>query len=107
MCIRDRKNGAKTAQKAAENTRKAAKKTAEETKKAAAFVARHPAGVCIAVAALLLFLSLIHISILGDLYDELLKQPEPEAARIAAALELYVSGSLNAVSYTHLLRRVL
>ncbi len=31
--------------------------------------------------------------ILGDLYDELLKQPEPEAARIAAALELYVSGS--------------
>ena len=33
--------------------------------------------------------------ILGDLYDELLKQPEPEAARIAAALKLYVSGSLN------------
>ena len=26
--------------------------------------------------------------ILGDLYNELLKQPEPEAARIAAALEL-------------------
>ena len=51
-----RKNGAKTAQKAAENTRKAAKKTAEETKKAIAFVGRHPAGVCIAVAALLLFI---------------------------------------------------
>ena len=33
--------------------------------------------------------------VLGDLYNELLKQPEPEAARIAAALELYVSGSLN------------
>ena len=48
--------GAKTAQKAAENTRKAAKKTAEETKKAIAFVGRHPAGVCIAVAALLLFI---------------------------------------------------
>ena len=30
--------------------------------------------------------------VLGDLYNELLKQPEPEAARIAAALELYVSG---------------
>ena len=44
-----RKGGAKTAQKAAENTRKAAKKTAEETKKAIAFVGRHPAGVCIAV----------------------------------------------------------
>ena len=51
-----RKGGAKTAQKAAENTRKAAKKTAEETKRAIAFVGRHPAGVCIAVAALLLFI---------------------------------------------------
>ena len=51
-----RKNGAKAAQKAAENTRKAAIKTAEETKKAIAFVGRHPAGVCIAVAALLLFI---------------------------------------------------
>ena len=48
--------GTATAKKAAENTRKAAKKTAEETKQAAAFVARHPAGVCIAVAALLLFI---------------------------------------------------
>ena len=37
--------------------------------------------------------------ILGDLYDELLKQPEPEAARIAAALELYVSGSLNVFNH--------
>ena len=34
--------------------------------------------------------------ILGDLYEELLKQPEPEALRVAAALELYVTGSLNA-----------
>ena len=51
-----RKGGAKTAQKAAENTRKAAKKTAEETKKAIAFVGRHPAGVIIAIAALLLFI---------------------------------------------------
>ena len=37
--------------------------------------------------------------ILGDLYDELLKQPEPEAARVAAALELYVSGSLNVFNH--------
>ena len=37
--------------------------------------------------------------ILGDLYDELLKQPEPEAARIAAALELYISGSLNVFNH--------
>lgn len=37
--------------------------------------------------------------ILGDLYDELLKQPEPEAAHIASALELYVSGSLNVFNH--------
>ena len=37
--------------------------------------------------------------ILGDLYNELLQQPEPEAARIAAALELYVSGSLNVFNH--------
>ena len=37
--------------------------------------------------------------ILGNLYNELLKQPEPEAARIAAALELYVSGSLNVFNH--------
>ena len=37
--------------------------------------------------------------VLGDLYDELLKQPEPEAARIAAALALYVSGSLNVFNH--------
>ena len=42
--------------------------------------------------------------ILGDLYDELLKQPEPEAARIAAALELYVSGSLNVSMVSWFLR---
>ena len=37
--------------------------------------------------------------ILGDLYNELLNQPEPEAARVAAALELYVSGSLNVFNH--------
>ena len=41
----------------------------------------------------------VKMPILGDLYDELLKQPEPEAARIAAALELYVSGSLNVFNH--------
>ena len=48
--------GAKSVKNAAENTRKAAKKTAEGTKKAIAFVGRHPAGVCIAIGALLLFI---------------------------------------------------
>ena len=37
--------------------------------------------------------------ILQDLYDELLAQPEAEAKRIAAALELYVSGSLNVFNH--------
>ena len=41
---------------AAGNARKAAAKAAEKAKQAAAFVARHPAGVGIAVAALLLFI---------------------------------------------------
>ena len=33
--------------------------------------------------------------ILENLYDELRRQPENEAQRVAAALELYVHGSLN------------
>ncbi len=36
-----------------------------------------------------------NMPVLGDLYAEIQKQPELEAARIAAALELYVTGSLN------------
>ena len=37
--------------------------------------------------------------IIHDLYDELLAQPETEAQRIAAALELYVTGSLNVFNH--------
>ena len=33
--------------------------------------------------------------LLQDLYEELLKQPEPEAKRVATALELYCTGSLK------------
>lgn len=33
--------------------------------------------------------------LLQDLYEELMKQPEPEARRVATALELYCIGSLN------------
>ena len=36
-----------------------------------------------------------NMPILEDLYNEIRKQPEPEAQRVAAALELYVHGSLN------------
>ena len=46
--------GAKGIKAAAENTRKAAAKAAGKTRQTIAFVARHPAGVCIAIAALLL-----------------------------------------------------
>lgn len=36
-----------------------------------------------------------NMPVLDDLYEEIQRQPELEAARIAAALELYVTGSLN------------
>ena len=51
-----RAGGAKGIRGAAENVRRAAKKTAEKTRQTAAFVARHPAGVITAIAALLLFI---------------------------------------------------
>lgn len=37
--------------------------------------------------------------ILEDLYQELLKQEEPEAKHVATALEIYVSGSLNVFNH--------
>lgn len=37
--------------------------------------------------------------VLGDLYDLLLKQAEPEAQNIATALEIYVNGSLNVFNH--------
>ena len=40
-----------------------------------------------------------NMPILEDLYEELLIQPESEALRIASALELYVSGSLNVFNH--------
>ena len=51
-----RNGGKKGIKGAVQNTRRAAAKAAEKTKQAAAFVARHPAGVCIAIAALLLII---------------------------------------------------
>lgn len=40
-----------------------------------------------------------NMPILEDLYNEVKRQPEPEAQRIASALELYVTGSLNVFNY--------
>ena len=37
--------------------------------------------------------------VLGDLYDLLLKQAEPEVQNIATALEIYVNGSLNVFNH--------
>ena len=51
-----RAGSAKGIRAAAENTRKAAAKAAGKTRQTIAFVARHPAGVCIAIAALLLII---------------------------------------------------
>ena len=56
---KEARNTAKGIKGAAERTRKAAAKAAEKTKQTAAFVARHPAGVAIAVGALLLFIMLL------------------------------------------------
>ena len=53
---KEARNTAKGIKSAAERTRKAAAKAAEKTKQTAAFVARHPAGVAIAVGVLLLFI---------------------------------------------------
>ncbi len=44
---------------------------------------------------LALGLDVVKTPLLQDLYEELLRQPEPEARRIATALELYCTGSLN------------
>ena len=40
-----------------------------------------------------------HMPILGDLYEALLAQEEPEAKHVATALEIYVSGSLNVFNH--------
>lgn len=40
-----------------------------------------------------------NMPLLQDLYEELLRQPEPEAKRVATALELYCTGSLNLFNY--------
>ena len=40
-----------------------------------------------------------NMPILEDLYNEIRRQPEPEAQRVASALELYVYGSLNVFNH--------
>ena len=52
-------------------------------------------GVFLPVLVMALGLETAKTPLLQDLYEELLKQPEPEARRVATALELYCTGSLN------------
>ncbi len=40
-----------------------------------------------------------NMPLLEDLYNALLRQPEPEARRVATALEIYVKGSLNVFNH--------
>ena len=40
-----------------------------------------------------------NMPVLGDLYEALLKQEEPEAKEVATALEIYVTGSLNVFNH--------
>ncbi len=40
-----------------------------------------------------------NMPLLEDLYNALLKQPEPEAKNVATALEIYVTGSLNVFNH--------
>jgi len=40
-----------------------------------------------------------NMPVLGDLYDCLRKQKEPQAQRIATALEIYVNGSLKVFNH--------
>lgn len=105
-----KKGGAKAA---AEATRKTAKKTAEETRKAAAFAARHPAGVLIAVAALLLFIMIsVGLSSCGAMFSGLTNgvlgtsYTSEDSDLVAvennyAALENGLQSEIDAIESTH------
>ena len=70
---KEARNTAKGIKGAAERTRKAAAKAAEKTKQTAAFVARHPAGVAIAVGVLLLFIMVMSgLSSCGAMFSGML-----------------------------------
>ena len=70
---KEARNTAKGIKGAAERTRKAAAKAAEKTKQTAAFVARHPAGVAIAVGVLLLFIMVMSgLSSCGAMFSGLM-----------------------------------
>ena len=108
-----RAGSAKGIRAAAENTRKAAAKAAEKTKQTAAFVARHPAGVAIAVGALLLFIMLLSgLSSCGAMFSGTLNgvlgtsytsedSDLVEVENAYAGLESGLQNEIDAIESTH------
>ena len=110
---KEARNTAKGIKGAAERTRKAAAKTAEKTKQTAAFVARHPAGVAIAVGALLLFIMLLSgLSSCGAMFSGTLNgvlgtsytsedSDLVEVENAYAGLESGLQNEIDAIESTH------
>ena len=110
---KEARNTAKGIKGAAERTRKAAAKAAEKTKQTAAFVARHPAGVAIAVGALLLFIMLLSgLSSCGAMFSGTLNgvlgtsytsedSDLVEVENAYAGLESGLQNEIDAIESTH------
>ena len=107
------RNTAKGIKGAAERTRKAAAKAAEKTKQTAAFVARHPAGVAIAVGVLLLFIMVMSgLSSCGAMFSGTLNgvlgtsytsedSDLVEVENAYAGLESGLQNEIDAIESTH------
>ena len=110
---KEARNTAKGIKGAAERTLKAAAKAAEKTKQTAAFVARHPAGVAIAVGALLLFIMLLSgLSSCGAMFSGTLNgvlgtsytsedSDLVEVENAYAGLESGLQNEIDAIESTH------
>ena len=110
---KEARNTAKGIKSAAERTHKAAAKAAEKTKQTAAFVARHPAGVAIAVGALLLFIMLLSgLSSCGAMFSGTLNgvlgtsytsedSDLVEVENAYAGLESGLQNEIDAIESTH------
>lgn len=95
---KEARNTAKGIKGAAERTRKAAAKAAEKTKQTAAFVARHPAGVAIAVGALLLFIMLLSgLSSCGAMFSGTLNGVLPSVSDFTPDIVISSEDETNSV----------
>ena len=110
---KEARNTAKGIKGAAERTRKAAAKAAEKAKQTAAFVARHPAGVAIAVGVLLLFIMVMSgLSSCGAMFSGTLNgvlgtsytsedSDLVEVENAYAGLESGLQNEIDAIESTH------